>query len=284
MKPDRLPIVLRALVWTTAVVVVLVMGLPMLNVLAVSFSTPASSENPGLVLFPSDFSVEGYSFVWNTIDIWRPFLNTVFVSVMGTIIHALLAALGGYVLSRSDLPCRKALTTFVLLTMMIPNELTLVSIYAVNKQFGLINSYAGLIINGAASGFSVLLMRNYFSCIPSSLSEAARIDGCSETGIFWRIFLPLSKPGLATVATLELIRRWNNIAMTVTLVSDMAKTTLPVVLRWLLFEMSSTSGTAYVYANARMAAVVISAIPLVLLYAFAQRFFVAGALSGSIKG
>jgi putative aldouronate transport system permease protein len=284
MRPERLPLPARALVWAVALLTIAVMGLPMLNVLAVSLSTPASSESPGLVLFPKSLSLEGYSFVWGTIDLWRPFLNTLFVSTAGTLLHAVLAALGGYVLAQEELPFRKALTTFVLLTMTIPSELTLVSIYAVNKQFRLINTYAGLILNGAVSGFSVLLMRNYFSGIPRSLSEAARIDGCPESGIFWRIFLRLAKPGLATVATLELIRRWNNIAMTVTLISDMKKTTLPVVLRWLLFEMSTASGTAYVYANAKMAAVVISALPLVALYAFAQRFFVAGALAGSVKG
>ncbi|HOX32719.1 MAG TPA: carbohydrate ABC transporter permease [Spirochaetales bacterium] len=284
MRPDRLPLAARALVWAVALLAILVMGLPMANVLAVSLSSPGSSESPGLVLFPAEPSLEGYAFVWGTIDLWRPFLNTLYVSAAGTLLHAILAALGGYVLAQPELPGRKALTSFVLLTMTIPAELTLVSIYAVNKQFHLVNRYAGLILNGAASGFSILLMRGYFSAIPRSLSEAARIDGCPEPGIFWRIFLRLAKPGLATVATLELIRRWNNIAMTVTLVSDMAKTTLPVVLRWLLFEMSTASGAAYVYANAKMAAVVISALPLVALYAFAQRFFVAGALAGSVKG
>jgi putative aldouronate transport system permease protein len=282
-RANRLPPAARAFVWIVIALTIVIMGLPMLNVLAVSLSTPASSESPGLVLIPSELSFEGYAFAWGTINLWLPFLNTVFVSIAGALLHVALAALGGYVLSQPDLPYRKALTTFVLLTMTIPAELTLVSIYAVNKEFQLINTYAGLILNGAVSGFSVLLMRNYFSDIPRSLTEAARIDGCPEWGIFSRIFLHLAKPGLATVATLELIRRWNNITMTVTLISDMKKTTLPVVLRWLLFEMSSTSGTAYVYANAKMAAVVISALPLIVLYVFAQRFFVVGAFEGSVK-
>jgi putative aldouronate transport system permease protein len=288
MRPDiarsnRLPLPARAAVWAVVLLTIAVMGLPMLNVLAVSLSSPASSESPGLLLLPAGLSLEGYAFAWGTIDLWRPFLNTAFVSIAGTILHVALAALGGFVLAQPELPLRKAMTSFVLLTMTIPGELTLVSIYAVNKEFHLINSYAGLILNGAASGFSVLLMRSYFSAIPRSLTEAARIDGCPDWGIFSRIYLRLAKAGLATVATLEFIRRWNNIAMTVTLVSDMKKTTLPVVLRWLLFEMSSTSGTAYVYANAKMAAVVISALPLIALYAFAQRFFVVGAYEGSIK-
>jgi len=279
-----LPLPLRFFVALVAAATVLATGIPVLNVLAVSLSSRAASENPGLVLLPAEPTLEGYSFVWSTIDIWRPFLNTAGTAIAGTVLHGLLAALAGYVLLQDGMPLRKALTTFVILTMTVPGELTLVSIYAVNKEFRLINTYAGLVINGAVSGFSVLLMRDYFKSIPSSLAESARMDGCAEPGIFSRIFLPLAKPGLATVATLELMRRWNNIAMTVTLISDMKKTTLPVILRSLLFEMSATSGQAYVFANAKMAAVVIAALPLVILYLCAQRFFVSGALAGSVKG
>ena len=281
---SRLPVPLAALNTLTMIAVVAVMGLPMLNVLAVSLSTQANSDSPGLVLFPSPATLEGYRFIWTYANLWRPFLNTAYVSAVGTALHVLLSAAGGYVLMQRSLPLRRALTTFVLLTMVIPGELTLVSIYQVNKDFGLINRYAGLILNGAVSGFSVLLMRNYFLGIPSSMAEAARMDGASELTTFLRIYLRLAIPATVTVATLEFIRRWNNIALTVTLVSDLKKTTLPVILRGLLFDVQSTSGTAYIYANAKMAAVVIAALPLVLLYFSAQRFFVAGALLGSTKG
>jgi putative aldouronate transport system permease protein len=168
--------------------------------------------------------------------------------------------------------------------MTIPSELTLVAIYAVNKQYHLINTYAGLIVNGAASGFSILLMRNYFLNVPQSLAEAARIDAAPEYRIFWKIFMRLSKPGVITVATLQLISRWNNISMVVTLISDLKKTTLPVILRWLLFDQATTSGYAYIFANAKMAAVVITAVPLVIVYFAAQRYFVTGAFVGSVKG
>jgi len=279
----RLPVPLSAANGLAMLAVVAAMGLPMLNVLAVSLSTPTNSENPGLVLFPSPATLEGYRFIWSYINLWRPFVNTLYVAVVGTILHVILSALGGYVLMQRDLPLRKILTTFVILTMTIPGELTLVSIYQVNRDFGLINRYAGLIINGAASGFSILLMRNYFMGIPQSLAEAARMDGSSELSTFGRIYLRLAVPATVTVATLQFIARWNNIALVATLISDMKKTTLPLVLRGLLVDLQTTSGTAYVYANAKMAAVVISALPLIVLYFFAQRFFVAGALLGATK-
>lgn len=279
----RLPAPLSALNAALMLLVVMVMGLPMLNVLAVSLSTQADSENPGLVLFPSPATLEGYRFIWSYTNLWRPFANTACVSVVGTVLHVLLSAIGGYVLMQRDLPLRKLLTTFVILTMTIPGELTLVSLYQVNRDFGLVNRYAGLIVNGAVGGFSILLMRNYFMGIPLSLGEAARMDGSSELSTFSRIYLRLSVPAVVTVATLQFIGRWNNIALVATLISDMKKTTLPLVLRGLLVEVQSTSGTAFIYANAKMAAVVIAALPLVILYFSAQRFFIAGAMLGATK-
>jgi putative aldouronate transport system permease protein len=168
--------------------------------------------------------------------------------------------------------------------MTVPNELTMIGIYAVNRDLGLLNSYTGLIVNGMISGFSVFLMRNYFQGIPLSLAESARIDGATELTIFSRIYLRLSIPGLMTIGTLELIRRWNNINLVVTLISDMNKWTLPVVLRSILFEQTTTSGTSYIFANAKMAAVVLTAIPLVVLYFFTQSFFTSGVMIGAIKG
>ncbi|MFA6681849.1 MAG: carbohydrate ABC transporter permease [Sphaerochaeta sp.] len=281
---DRLPLFLRVLYILIILFIIALMGLPMLNVLAVSFSTVAKSDAPGLILFPNPPTFEGYTFIWSFVNLAQPFFNTVYVSVVGTILHVLMAALAGYILNQRDLPFRKAMTSFILLTMTVPNELTMIGIYAVNRDLGLLNSYTGLIVNGMISGFSVFLMRNYFQGIPLSLAESARIDGATELTIFSRIYLRLSIPGLMTIGTLELIRRWNNINLVVTLISDMNKWTLPVVLRSILFEQTTTSGTSYIFANAKMAAVVLTAIPLVVLYFFTQTFFTSGVMIGAIKG
>ena len=283
-KRDTLPLLLKICIYLLILLIVALMGLPMLNVLAVSFSEAAKSDSPGLVLFPNPPTFEGYSFIWSHVDLYRPFFNTVYISLAGTILHVLMASLSGYILCQKNLPFRKIMTSFILLTMTVPNELTMIGIYAVNKELGLLNTYSGLIVNGMISGFSVFLMRNYFQGIPLSLSESARIDGATELTIFNKIYLRLSVPSLMTIGTLELIRRWNNITLTVTLISDMKKWTLPVVLRWILFDQTSTSGTSYIFANAKMAAVVVTAIPLVALYFFTQSFFTSGVMVGSIKG
>lgn len=282
-RQDSLPILIRTLNILFLVFIVVLMGLPMLNVLAVAFSTQANSDSPGLVLWPSPITGQGFQFIWKHTNIATPFFNTVYVSVVGTVLHVIMASLAGYILCQPNLPLKKLMTTFILLTMTVPYELTMIGIYAVNKELGLINTYTGLIVNGMISGFSVLLMRNYFQAIPQSLSESARIDGASELRIYASIYLRLSISGLMTIGTLELIRRWNNITMVVTLISDMKKWTLPVLLRFILFDQTSTSGTSYIFANAKMAAVVLTAIPLVILYFFTQSFFSSGIMIGSIK-
>lgn len=280
---DKLPAAVRVPIYLCIALVISSMGIPMLNVLAVSFSERAASDSPGLILFPWPFTLEGYDFIWNYADLWQPFVTTLYITLAGTLLHVFLSSLAGFVLIHKEMPFRNLLTTFVLLTMTVPAELTLVSFYEVNKQFGLVNTYAALILNGAVQGFSVLLMRNYFSAVPPSLAEASRLDGASDFAIFRKVFFPLSVAGVMTVGTLQFIGRWNNITTVVSLVSDMKKWTLPVMLRWMLFEPSSTSGTAYVFANARMAAVALTALPLVALYFFTQRFFSAGVLLGATK-
>jgi putative aldouronate transport system permease protein len=175
------------------------------------------------------------------------------------------------------------MTTFILLTMTVPGELTLVSIYEMFRRLGLINTFTGLIIGGAVGGFSVLLMRNYFSSVPTSLAEASKIDGASDLTIFRKVYLPLSIPGIMTIGTLLFIGRWNSIANVITIISDQNKYTLPVVLRIILSEQSSASGTTYIFSNAKMAAVALTAIPLVLLYFMTQKFFSTGVILGATK-
>lgn len=280
---DRLPAGIQILVLAFLGFASVTMILPMINVLSVSFSEATQSNYPGLILFPRDFTFEGYDFIWNRINLWRPFLITLYVSVAGTFLHILLSSMAGYVLIHKTLPFRHIMTTFIMLTMTVPNELTLVSLYAVNKQLHLINTLKALIINGAASGFSVLLMRNYFSTVPKSLLEAAKLDGASEFLTFIKVYVPLSVSGVITIGTLEFIRRWNNITITVSLISKRSLWTMPVHLREILFEQDSTSGVEFIFANAQMAAVIITAAPLIILYFFTQNFFISGVTLGSVK-
>lgn len=168
--------------------------------------------------------------------------------------------------------------------MMIPGDLTLISVYQLNKQLNLLNSYTGLIINGLVSGFSILLMRNYFDTVPYSLAESARIDGAGEIKIFAGIFMPTSLPGLATVFFMEYVGKWNSIMLPATLITDQDKYTLPLMLKAMITSDAATSGTAIAPENAVMATIIISTIPLLLIYIFAQRYLLEGMNLGAEKG
>jgi len=284
VNTDRFPLIIRFLLAIFLILLIAIMAIPMINVVAVSLSTRANADSPGLVLFPNPATFDGYAFIWNNFNLKHPFYNTLYISVVGTLLHVFMASLAGYIISKKDIPFRTHLTTFIMLTMAIPTELSMIGLYSVNKQLGLINTYSALIINGMVTGFSVFIMRNYFLSIPASLEESAKLDGASEFRVFMSIYMRLSTSAILTIGTLEFIRRWNNISIVVTLISDMDKWTLPVVLKMLLFDSNSTSGNIFIFANAKMAAVVITALPLILLYFVSQNAFVSGAKTGAIKG
>jgi len=273
----------NALAMLFTVLMIATMFLPMWNVLVVSTSTALDASQSGLKLWWTRFSMEGYAYVFQVVKLLRPFGNSLFVTTLGTVIQVLLSALAGYVLIQQDLPLRNVLSSFIMLTMMIPGDLTLISIYQVNKHLGLLNTYAGLIINGLISGFSILMMRNYFSPVSPSLAESARIDGAGEVRIFRSICMPISLPGLATVFFLEYVARWNSIMLPATLITDESKYTLPLMLKAMILSTDSTSGTMVIPDNAFMAAIVISTIPLLIIYAVAQRFLMEGIQMGAVK-
>ena len=261
------------------------MIIPMWNVIIISTSSNLQAGASGIKLWWKEFSLEGYDYVFNVTKLMVPFFNSLFVSLTGVIVQVLLSAFAGYVLIQHELPGKKLITSFIMLTMMIPADLTLISIYSLNKELGLLNTYQGLILNGLISGFSILLMRNYFLSVPYSLAESGRLDGANEYMIFFGIYLPVSLPGLATVFFMEFVSKWNNIIIPATLLTDQSKFTLPLILRSLIIQTDvSTSGSSMLVPdNAIMAAVVISTIPLLLIYVFAQQFLLSGMTLGSSK-
>jgi putative aldouronate transport system permease protein len=265
-------------------IVFLVMVLPLLNVLAISLSSNMGSQVADVMLWPREFSTEGYTFIWSARNLARAFTNSSIVAVLGTLITTGIAAMAGYVLIQRDLPFRRGIATAILVTMMIPGDLTLVSIFSLNKALGLIDSYAGLVLNGLVSGFSIMLMRNYFLSVPESLAESGRLDNATEMRIFLAIYIPLALPGIAAITFLEFIAKWNSFMVPLIIITKPDLFTLPIILRQLTQPTDSTSGVDYIYPNARMAAIVITITPLILLYSVAQRFLIGGLTLGASKG
>ncbi|WP_336773234.1 carbohydrate ABC transporter permease [Paenibacillus sp. MMO-58] len=261
----------------------LTMIIPFINVLALSFSSGIASMRPEIVLWPKQFSAEGYSIVWKSLDIWRPLMNSVIVTVTGTVLHVLLSSLAGYVFIYPRLPGRKVMLTFILITMMLPQEAIMIPLYVVNKDLHLINTLSSLVLSGLVSGFSILLMRSFFLNVPYEMSESAKIDGAGEFRIFLTMYMRLAAAGLATVILFEFVGRWNMFTAPVMFINDSMKYTLQVALKAMIIDTSSNSGTYMVTTNVRMAGIVISILPLLAVYPFVQKYFMKGILLGASK-
>ena len=260
------------------------MIVPLINVLATSFSTNLDSMRPGVILWPETFSIEGYKVLFNRLEFFRPFKNTLMVTIVGTFCHVLLAAMGGYVLAQKNLPGKRLIASFILITMTIPSQIIMVPLFIVFREFQLLNTLTSLVVAELVSGFSILLMKNYFERVPYALVESARIDGASAMLIFRRIYLPLTVPGLMTVALFDVVRKYNMFMEPLLFINDPEKITLQVALRAIVMPDDSTSSSQLITNNVIMAAIVVALVPLVLFYPYIQKFFIKGAHSGAVKG
>ncbi|MHB1627120.1 MAG: carbohydrate ABC transporter permease [Bacilli bacterium] len=259
------------------------MIIPLWNVVSLSLSSNLASMQSGILMWPRDFSLSGYNTIWTVLDLWQPFENSVIVSVLGTMLHVLLSALAGYALAQPAFPGRRAVTGLILITMMVPFEAIMIPFYVTMQELGLLNTLTALILSGMVSGFSILIMRNFFQSIPTDVLESARMDGAGHFRQFWQISLPLSKAGLATVALFEFVGRWNSLLTTILLINDSSKNTLQVALNALVNQGNATSSGNLITTNVKMAGIIIAILPLVIAYPFAQKYFVKGIFLGANK-
>lgn len=273
----------RALVIIFLLLAMSLMIIPFWNVLAVAFSTPLGSMQNRIILWPQGYSLDGFSTIWTNLGLERAFMNSLFVTVVGTVAHVALACLAAYVLIQRELPGRRFIILVILATMAIPSELIMIPLFIVYKNLGLLNSLWALVLSGMVSGFSIILMRNFFNGVPFDLAESARIDGASDFHIFRTIYLPLSRAGIATIALFEMVGRWNMFLPVILYINDSSKYTLQVVLRSLVTENQGNSGTSMITPNVQMAGILIAVLPLVAMYPFMQKFFVKGITLGSVK-
>jgi len=213
---------------------------------------------------------------------------SVFLTVTGVLLSMLLTVATAYPLSRADLPGRKFLTGMILCTFLF--NAGLIPLYLVVRDLHLVDTYWALLLHGAVSVYNLLVMKNFFQNLPESLEEAAKIDGANDLQVLWHIVLPLSKPILLTVGLFYAVTQWNSFFEPLLYLSDSKMMPLPVVLRDILtglnaadyVDMSSTT-TAPPDAL-KMAAVVLTTLPMLFVYPWIQRYFTSGTLSGGVKG
>ncbi|MHB9038156.1 MAG: carbohydrate ABC transporter permease [Armatimonadota bacterium] len=226
---------------------------------------------------PKPFLWSNFAKAWNEIPFGRFYINSVFVAFCVTTGQVLTSACAAYAFARLHFPGRDKLFFGYLATMMIPGSVTMIPTFILLKQLQLLDTYTALILPGIFSAYGTFMLRQFFMGLPRELEDAARIDGCSLFAVFWRIILPLSKPALATLMTFTFMGSWNNFMWPLVVTSSTDKYTLPIGLAW--FQGQYTTDWTLLMAGS-----LIALVPIIVVFVFNQRFFVAGIQLGAIKG
>lgn len=269
------------------ILISLIMVLPILNIIAQSFSGPVALSAGKVVLWPVQFTVDNYVTVLKQIAIWRAFSVSVIITVFGTLISLIMTASLAYPLSRNEYRERRYILLLVLITMIF--HAPLIPNYLLVRNLGLLDSLWALMLPGAISAFNLFVMRSFFLSIPGELIESARIDGAGEIRTIWSIILPLSKPAMATMSIIYSVALWNNYSNALYFINNRSLFPLQVKLReFVVTDSSDLANTAGDIANLspeglKMAVIVIATIPIMLVYPFLQKHFIKGMLIGSIK-
>ncbi|CAM3288741.1 carbohydrate ABC transporter permease [Paenibacillus lupini] len=263
--------------------------LPFIHVVAGSLTTSAEMAVKKFIIFPTDISFEAYRFVFSTNTIFRSIAVSIGITLIGTAFSMLVTSMMAYGLSRKDLDGRKGLMFMVVFTMLFNGGL--IPTFLVVKELHLIDTYAALILPLTISAFNMIILRNFFQNIPEGLEESAKIDGCSDFGILFRIVLPLSMPAIATISLFYAVTYWNTYLNAILYLNDSKMWPIQVLLRQIVvlasgFDYSSSLDGAVPPPDqaVKMAVIVVATLPILAVYPFLQKHFAKGALLGSIKG
>ncbi len=279
---------------TTALMIVLY---PLIYIISASISNPAAVNSGEMWLLPKDITFEGYQMIFQNDAIWRGYLNTIFYTAFGTLINLAVTIPAAYALSRKDFFGRNFFTGMFVLTMFFSGGL--IPTYLVVKSLGLIDTVWAMVLPNAAAVWNIVIARVFFqSSIPKGLEEAAIIDGASNFKMFMKIILPLSAPIIAVMALFYGVGHWNGYFNALIYLSDKDMYPLQLVLREILVlqEMASQSANMSgsmaeaLHSKQQLAAIIkygvmiVSTLPVIIVYPFLQRFFVKGVMIGSLKG
>jgi len=228
------------------------------------------------------FTLLGYKTIIETTALYQPFINSVVTTILGTLLGLVLSTLGGYVLAQKDLPGRNGLAYILLFTMIFSGGM--IPEYLVMKQLHLVNSMWILVFKHGINVYNLVLMKNFFEGIPESLYEAAKIDGCTPMGIFFRIVIPLSKAALASIGLMFAVTVWNDYSTVKIYITDPSQVNFQYKLRNMIMDGDTPTTSYNVSQNTLFNAGIIAAIlPFMALYPFLQKYFVKGVNIGAVK-
>ena len=268
---------------------VLICLYPFLNVVAYSLSGNTAVLSGKVTFYPIDFQLSAYKeILLKQTQIWTAMGISVTVTVLGTLLGLVLTVAAAYALSKEKLKGRGILSGFILFTMYFSGGI--IPTFLVVKGVGLYDSISALVIPSAMNVFNFIVMRTFFKELPLELEEAARIDGANDMKILFKIALPLSMPIIATIGLFYAVSYWNDYFSALLYIQTPEKFSLQLRLRQLLFagQINQVSmenlGTQVMSESLKMASIVISTIPIILVYPWLQKYFVKGVMLGSVKG
>lgn len=261
--------------------------LPFMQVITISMSPASVVNESGFHLIPTKFDFSGYSKIASDGNFWRSYGVTILRTVLGTVCGVLVTMLTAFPLAKANLPYRKGLMMFVVFTMyfsggMIPK-------YLLIKNLGLTNNFLVYILPCLITGFALIITRNFFMGIPPALEESAKIDGASNLRVLFSIYLPLSMPVMATIALWYSVEHWNAWMDNMLYVTKSSLYVLQYVLQTILAngqtaDMEMVTDVIVHTETMKMAALILSLLPIVCTYPFLQKYFVKGMIVGSVKG
>ena len=271
---------------------VLAIIVPMLYIVIASFMDPITLQNKGVTFDISKWTLTAYERVISNSQIWIGFKNAIVYSVLFTVISVGVTLLAAYPMSRPDFRGRSIFYTIFIITMFFGGGL--IPTYLLISSLGMLDTMWAVIIPGAFSVWNMIIARTYYQGIPSELREAASVDGANEVLFFFRILLPVCTPVIAVLALWQFVAMWNSYFDAMIYLNDTAKQPLQLVLRSILIQnqpesgmisdMQSTAERARLAELLKYATIIISSIPLLVMYPFFQKYFDAGIMAGSVKG
>ena len=266
--------------------------LPVIYIILASFIDPVTLQNSGLTFDFSKWTLTAYERVMSNSQIWIGFKNAMIYSVLFTIISVTVTLLAAYPMSRPDFKGKGFFNVMFVITMFFGGGL--IPTYLLISNLGMLDTIWAILIPGAFSVWNMIIARTYYMGIPHDMQEAAEIDGASEMVYFFKILLPLCMPIIATIAMWQFVGMWNSYFDAMIYLNDAAKQPLQLVLRAILIQsqpepgmvsdMQSTAAPAQLAELLKYATIIISSVPLMILYPFFQKYFDSGIMAGAVKG
>ena len=282
-------IIANVVIYILLTLIAVIMVIPFIYVIAASFATEAEIQTRPIFFIPDSPTLDAYARIFDMNDmgtrVFHSLLISVCVTAIGTFINLFFTTTMAYGLSRSNLIGKKPLLNMVLFTMVFGGGM--IPLFLVVKGLGMYDTYAALILPGAISAYNMIIVRNFFMELPRELEEAASIDGCSDTGIFIKIALPLSLPCLATFGLFYAVGHWNNYFGALLYLEDSTKFPFQLVLRNIVMQTAETQTDPNALIpedTLKMAVIVIGTVPILIVYPFLQKHFAAGVMVGAVKG